>query len=173
MKTNQELLDFYGVKVGKKYKITKDHFKTCIYGRLFKAGEMFQVELTKDNEPGLVFGEYVIPICALSSLEYKEVPEDILTLPEKNYLAAVIRPFRDRVIDIAKLGSLSSNSKKEKISEVEYIAIRLTSIVCNYIETKKDFTETDEEVDLPFFKQGTMYKGMRPHKTYTPEELGL
>ena len=177
MKTNQETLDFYGVKIGKKYKITKDHLKTCLYSRhsglCIRAGEIFQVALAKDNELELNFGEYVAPIYALSILEYKEVLEDILTLPEKNYLAAVIRPFRDRVIDITKLGPLSSNSKAEKISEVEYICIRLKSIICNYIEIKKDFTETEEQVDLPFFKQGTMYKGMRLHKEYTPEELGL
>ena len=79
-------------------------------------------------------------------MEFKE-KEEILNETEKEYLRAVIRPFGDRVKYI----------KKNTYYEKEYIEICVN----------------DDTASLPYFKKGTMYKGMAEHKGYTLEELGL
>lgn len=73
--------------------------------------------------------------------------EEILDDIEKEYLRAVIRPFRDRVKYIGK--NFSNGS--------EYISINVNG----------------EWVIFPYFKKGTMYKGMEINKKYSLEELGL
>ena len=66
---------------------------------------------------------------------------------EKEYLSNVIKPCRHKIEYIIKTGSYSE----------EYISISLPH----------------EDVDLPCFEKGTMYKGMEANKEYTLEELGL
>ena len=75
--------------------------------------------------------------------------EQILDNAEKKYLSAVIRPFRNKVKVISK-----GYSDFDK----EFIAIRC---------------KNGDETFLPWFKAGTMYKGMERYKRYTPKELGL
>ena len=76
-----------------------------------------------------------------------EEKEEILDDIEKEYLRAVIRPFRNKVKYIIK---------KEKFKN-ESIGI---------------FLEEDVMI-FPCFKKGTMYKGLEEYKEYTLEELGL
>ncbi len=77
-----------------------------------------------------------------------EVEEPILDEAERKYLSGVIRPFRDRVNYIKKLGG----------SPTQYISISL----------KDDFP-----LLFPYFKKNTMYKDMELNKEYTLEDLGL
>lgn len=84
-----------------------------------------------------------------------EAPE-ILTKEEKEYLSAVIKPFRDRIISIAKITTNYNNR--------EFILI-------TYTET---YTETSaRDFRLPDFPKDTMYKNMSNGIAYKPEELGL
>ena len=77
--------------------------------------------------------------------EYKE---PILTEEEREYLSAVIKPFRNEVLNI-----------KKKSNYLAWISIVM-----------KD----QEIIKLPFFeKSSEMYKGMELGKEYTLEELGL
>lgn len=76
-----------------------------------------------------------------------ERKEEILDETEKRYLASVIRPFRDKVEAITK-----------ELSNKEFISIEL-----------KD----EASINFPYFKKGTMYKGMKKYKKYTLKELGL
>ena len=76
-----------------------------------------------------------------------ECKEDILTEKEKAYLSSVIKPFRNEVLDIQK-----------KSTYCEWILI----IMKNH-----------ERICLPFFEEGTMYKGMEENRRYTIKELGL
>lgn len=78
-----------------------------------------------------------------------ERKEEVLDTAEKRYLAGVIRPFRDKVKYIYK-GQVWSNNN-------EFINIILK----------------EDTLDLPYFKKGTMYKGMETGRNYTLEELGL
>ncbi len=80
--------------------------------------------------------------------------EPILDEKEKEYLSAVIRPFRNRFKYIEKYDSVDNKS---------YIIIYITRF------DKKDI----ERIFLPFFKTNTMYKGIISHKHYTLEELGI
>lgn len=90
-------------------------------------------------------------IVKIYSAEYKTVfsKEEILDEAERKYLADVIRPFRDKVKYIYK--------RQEWINNKEFIRISL----------KEDI------LYLPYFKKGTMYKGMEIDRNYTLEELNL
>ena len=74
----------------------------------------------------------------------------ILDKIEKEYLSAVIKPFRDQVDYIEKY---SFDDEDEEFICIVY----------------KD----DNSFSFPAFKKGTMYAGMLPLKEYTLKELGL
>lgn len=71
----------------------------------------------------------------------------ILDKCERKYLSAVIKPFRNEILII----------EKAYFKEDEWLY----------------FTMNRGNFTLPYFKMGTMYKGMKPGKKYTLEELGL
>ena len=73
----------------------------------------------------------------------------ILDKVEKEYLSAVIKPFRDKV---------------ESITKYEYDDV--------YEDIVIDFVHEGCLV-FPFFEEGTMYAGMEKDKKYTLKELGL
>lgn len=77
--------------------------------------------------------------------------EPILDDKEKEYLSAVIKPFRNRTKGISKEPYTTHK-------ECEYILIALNNM---------------EIFTLPVFAKGSMYKGMEANKEYTLEELGL
>lgn len=80
--------------------------------------------------------------------DWNEIKGIILTDKEKEYLSAVIKPFRDEVIGIEK--------ESCRINK-EFIRIHLNL----------------DTADLPYFEKDTMYKGMKTDRNYTLEELGL
>lgn len=91
-------------------------------------------------------------------IKWKNVYEhkEILDEQEKEYLGNVIEPFKKRVKRIEKVKTLYDDS--------EFINIVLySSISCN----------KEEPIQLPYFKKGTMYKGMKSNKKYTLKELEL
>ena len=77
----------------------------------------------------------------------KEDKKEILDEVEKEYLKAVIKPFRKRMTCI----------KKSRYFNYEFIILNLDN----------------DGIFLPGFKKGKMYKGMKEDKEYTLEELGL
>ena len=79
------------------------------------------------------------------------VNEGILSDKEKEYISAVIKPFRDKV-DYVKKYSFDGGEK-------ESIGI--------------SFKNDNGYFSFPVFKKGTMYAGMYPYREYTLEELGL
>nr|DAG68998.1 MAG TPA: hypothetical protein [Caudoviricetes sp.] len=78
----------------------------------------------------------------------EECKEPILDNNERNYLSAVIRPFRKRIKFI----------RKSLHGDMECITICYDNLYTFM---------------LPLFKKGTMYKGMELRKNYRLEELGL
>ena len=78
----------------------------------------------------------------------KEKNKPILDDEEKEYLNAVIRPFKNRISNIVK---------RNFDSEKSYIVIHINS----------------ESFYFPYFKKGTMCEGMEADKQYTLKELGL
>ena len=83
-----------------------------------------------------------------------KLPKPILDEKEKEYLSAVIKPFRDKVFTVSK----------QIYGDAHYIQIRMSTLYRNTVY---------EFFNLPSFKPDTMYKGMELNKKYTLEELGL
>lgn len=82
-----------------------------------------------------------------------EAPKEILEKEEKEYLEAVIRPFRKKILYI----------RKSPQYEYDY----------SYNENIVFILQNDDCGLLPYFTKNTMYKGMELNKEYTLEELGL
>lgn len=87
--------------------------------------------------------------------QYEIIERPILDEVEREYLDAVVKPFRNKVISITKLDS-------EEMNGYEYICIEHRE-VCN----ERYF------INLPCFKKGTIYKGMETDKAYSMEDMGL
>lgn len=95
---------------------------------------------------------YIEDILDWMAQPYKEpVLDDV----EKEYLGAVIKPFRNRIRYICL---------DLRISDYYQIRIVLTPI------SKERYTEV---LVMPTFKKDTMYKRMKLFKEYSLEELGL
>ena len=88
-----------------------------------------------------------------------KIPKPILDDVEKEYLSAVIKPFRDKVIGITKYDYSTIG---------EYIHIKLKRTI-----SPVDYFIPLESIDLPIFKRGIMYKAMELRKEYSLKELGL
>ena len=78
----------------------------------------------------------------------EEYKEQILDDVEKDYLSAVIKPFRKRIKYI----------EIRKIESKPFVHIELSDGDC---------------MSFPNFEANTMYKGMEPKKHYSLDELGL
>lgn len=85
-----------------------------------------------------------------------EVP-DILDKKEKEYLSAVIKPFRDKIRFIAKQEELYYNAE----------SIHIT------INVEIGDKQTIQTITLPYFLKNSAYKRMKLNKIYTLKELGL
>ena len=94
--------------------------------------------------------------------EVVKIPKPILDDKEKEYLGNIVKPFRDRIIYIAKAETVKTYSPNAKVYECIYIMYKDSS--------KK---QNPFYMGFPCFKKGTMYKGMKLDKEYTLEELGL
>lgn len=82
----------------------------------------------------------------------EEAKEPILDDVEKEYLSALIKPFREKVNYISKI-------EKGYSAKEQFIKITVNR---------------DEFVNLPYFNTSSrMYAGMEPFRKYTLQELGL
>ena len=89
--------------------------------------------------------------------DWEEYKEDILDEKEKEYLRAVIKPFRHRVKYIKKIEAYYGRNDNG-----ENIFVRF-----------RDKNGSEDCFSLPWFPKGSMYRGMILNKEYTLEELGL
>lgn len=108
----------------------------------------FEIQLLMGNKPSC--DKRSCRICRKECIEWllSEYKEPVLTEEERKYLKGVIRPFRNKVLNIQK-----------KSNYLEWISIVMTD---------------HEIIKLPFFdKSSGMYKGMQLGIEYTLEELGL
>ena len=86
-----------------------------------------------------------------SPMQYRD--NELLTPKEKNYLSFVFKPFANDILYVQKKQSYI-------IDDIEYIE------AITYKDGKTS------SISFPYFKKGTMYKGMK-HKEYTLKELGI
>ena len=80
----------------------------------------------------------------------EEAKEPVLDDVEREYLSAVIKPFRENIEYIRK--------KKSAYKDKQFISIGFYD---------------DDYMYFPFFENDAMYKGMEVNKEYSLEELGL
>lgn len=122
-----------------------------------KNGQVIFVDKTSNygfsniNEQLKYFNDDVSIVKVERPVKYEtmfERKEEILDEEEKKYLADVIRPFKDKIESICKLMGFGK----------EFISIHL---------------KNGESINFPYFKKGTMYKGMKVKKQYTLEKLEL
>ena len=79
-----------------------------------------------------------------------------LTKAEKDYLRAMLKPYRKDVTEIELV-------KKESDETLAFIFIGLY---------RSDFQIYDA-TSLPYFRYGENFRGMEPERIYKPEDLGL
>lgn len=151
MKTMADLLKFYGVELGKRYKITQTSLK-------LSGSSIFTVENAIEYCGGLGLkfenSGKITSISVLNDCVYEEIKPSILDDTERKYLQHYIMDnpaFKGKVLEIVKFA--------EEDNERGFLAI--------YILPDGD------AAGLPYFPLDTMYKGMELGKYYTPQELGL
>ena len=126
--------------------------RTVVAGNLINSGGYISKKLSQyiNDLKDTVIGKNLDIIKVERPVQYDTVferKEEILDETEKRYLASVIRPFRHKVEAIRK-----------EAGNKEFILIEL---------------KNEASINFPFFKKGTMYKGMKEDKKYTLKELGL
>lgn len=87
--------------------------------------------------------------------QYKKIykrKEEILDKEEREYLSAVIKPFKDKVVGIEK----KIDGLRDEYDYILFVMIR-----------------NADNFNLPIFEKNTMYKGMELNRKYTLEELGI
>ena len=80
--------------------------------------------------------------------------DELLTQKEREYLSFVFKPFTNDILYVRKRQSYV-------IDDIEYIEV----VTCKGGRTASML--------FPYFKKGTMYKGMKSETKYTLKELGI
>lgn len=109
-------------------------------------------EILVEEDETFSITDYSIVTKVERPTQYKtiyEAPKQILDKEEKEYLEAVIRPFRNRQIYITKISRVDDPSA--------FIQIKVN---CG-------------NINLPLFDKGTMYKRMELNRAYLIDELDL
>lgn len=129
--------------------IEKDYFEGCQMDTMnfLKNASYSNFNIVYEVE-GIISGLPIINGSTINSKVLTVVNRPILDEKEKEYLRAVIKPFRKEVVYIEK-----NNFSKDE----EYIDIGLKS----------------DTITLPNFRKRTMYKNMELDKKYTLKELEL
>ena len=134
-----EVAKLLGVELEEEFKITDSHTKYKLTSNGMKCWSVSDQKWLYSN---------LLQILLTGMNRIIKLPKPILDEKEKEYLSAVIKPFRDRVISISKKSA-------------------------NYGEFIDILIDEAEDIYLPYFKPGKMYQGMGVNKEYTLEELGL
>ena len=135
----KEVAKLLGVELEEEFRINVStlEYKLTKSGLLYWSNALQMWERSRAIEE-LLIGQY----------EIIKIPKPILDEKEKEYLSAVIKPFRGQVISISKKST-------------------------NYGEFIDILIDEAEDIYLPYFKPGKMYQGMGVNREYTLEELGL
>lgn len=142
---NKEILKWINLRVKSCKDITKmECLPSAIIDRSHKELKMLDLLKEELKEKDKLEQKQI-----LNSRTEEPMPKPILDDVEKRYLKNVLRPFKGEIRSIYK--SISEYYEKEDLT----------------IELKADIMR------LPYFKKGTMYKGMEVGKDYTLDELGI
>ena len=149
-----EVAKLLGVELEEEFKITDSNTKYKLTSNGLVGWSDYRQEWCYSTAlQGLLAGSYQII----------KLPKQILDDVEKEYLGNIIKPFRNRILYIAKSETVKTyDNPNPKIYECIYIMYKDS--------TKK---RNPYYMGFPHFEKGTMYKGMELDKEYTLEELGL
>ena len=138
----EQVAQMLGVELEEEFNIYKDKDKA-----VYKFTEHGLLAYSKENQNWMrTYGLLEKLLIGYTKIIKKPILDEV----EKEYLKAVIKPFRDKVSYICK--------KKSDCTKMEWIQIGI---------------ETDMNLDFPSFEIGAMYKGMELNREYTLEDLGL
>ena len=112
-----------------------------------------------ETEDSWVTSNKLLTMLLQGKISIIKVERPILDDIEKRYLSNIIKPFRNKVIGITKY-NYSTNG--------EYIHIKLKRTI-----SPVDYFIPLASIDLPIFKKGIMYKGMKLRREYSLKELEL
>ena len=113
------------------------------------------------------FQSYYIDVKDLIEDCWEECEAFILNRKEREYLEAVIKPFKDRVHCIFK-------AKYDDCNQQLYIKVKKYDWDDDWYDDEEYEEGYEYEyINLPYFKENTEYIGMELRKEYTLEELGL
>lgn len=147
-----EVAKLFGLELEEEFGIGKnERYKFTVNGLMF---------WFKDHQAWVHYD--ITEQLLLGRCKIVKLPKPILDDVEKEYLSNIIKPFRDRIIYIAKAETVKTYSPNAKVYECIYIMYKDSS------KKKNPFY-----MGFPCFKKGTMYKGMILDKEYTLKELGL
>ena len=144
----KQVAEMLGVELGEKFKVEVDGaislniFLLTEYGLSIDGGDEVPLCVTLND---LLTGK-------IKLIKLSKQPLPILDENEKEYLSAVIKPFRNKIEYIIKY----------LYEDGEYISI--------IYKVSNDGTSS---MIFPSYDKGTTYKGMELGKKYTLEELGL
>ena len=150
----KEVANSLGVELGEEFRIEGCTMKY----QLSETGLEFWSDTCKDWCPTHGLEGILTGVCKII-----KPSELILDDAEKEYLGNIIKPFRNRILYIAKSETVKTyDNPNPKIYECIYIIY-------------KDSTKKINPyyMGFPNFEKGTMYKGMKLNREYLLEELGL
>lgn len=151
----KQFAEMLGLELGQEFSITSadgEQTSSLLYriedDGVYTAAMFDKIKNNCDSDICSSYGQtYADAILDWMAQPYKE---PILDKVEREYLKAVIRPFRNKIDTISKFQTWDDSS--------QYIYIGM-----------KDRRWSN----LPCFPKGTMYKGMKEGKHYSLKELGL
>ncbi len=131
---------------------TKELFENLLAGKKMRKAFWDNDMYFYLDKKGQLNCNYFEPVDSiyLKGNDWQEYKEEILDKEEKEYLSAVIKPFRNRIKYISKTDKYTHDE--------ENIFITI---------------ENSDSIWFPYFKKNAMYKGMELNKKYTLKELGL
>lgn len=136
-----EVAKALGLELGEEFSIGDTDKYVLLDDGLFKTiGKLTYWQVGIEN---LLTGEW----------EVVKLPKPILDAKEKEYLSAIIKPFKKQVKYIRKCRKFSGPK--------EFISIAYVDSTGNNV------------LNFPDFKANKMYQGMKSDKLYKLEELGL
>lgn len=144
--------------MGKGYKWMAKDYDGALYAFRYEPYKDESV-WCEDKESEIIICSFVVPI--FQNIKWKDseptyiediISPQILDEAERQYLSAVIRPFRD---------------------EVQYIVKTDNGCHLDYCQLRIGFPNASDDIYLPCFRESDMYKGMKLGWAYSLRELRL
>lgn len=155
----EEVAQLLGLELEEEFKIEGCSYKY----KLSKEGLRFWTVPLQDWTLSNKIGELLT-----GESQIIKLPKSILTKEEKEYLSNIINhEYFVNVLLIFMGVKLEEN--RISIMKKSDSCFGGTELISIEVESEKGPTH----IDLPLFKEGTMYKGMELNKEYSLEELGL